>query len=102
MPERTYREPGADVTIARARLNGLDIDVTHQQSPRGDWEEVSITLRASPSFQAFGDALATANPVKLWAQAAQMMWAPWLLAARPLLEPARPRQIRSEPGQDGR
>src|SRR6266446_277147 len=50
MPERTYsRESEIDATRASARLPGLDIDIIHRQSPNGDWEQMSINLRATSS-----------------------------------------------------
>jgi len=55
MPEPTYsRQNDSDATKASARLPGLDIDIIHRQSPGGDWEQMSINLRATPSFDALG------------------------------------------------
>jgi hypothetical protein len=86
MPERINdRESAADVTIAHARLSGVDIGITHQKAPGGEWEEVSITLRAAPSFEALGNAFDGANPFALWTQTAKLMWMPWLIAAQPML-----------------
>ena len=41
-------------TRATARLPGLDIEILHRRSPDGDAEQISINLRATPSFEAFG------------------------------------------------
>ena len=79
------RESVGDVTTAHARLSGLDIDISHQKAPGGEWEEVSITLRAAPSFEALGSVFAAADPFALWSQAAKLMWMPWLIAAQPML-----------------
>ena len=82
MPERTYsRESGTDVTKATAHLPGLDVEILHQQSPDGDWEQVSINLRATPSFDAVGRLFELADPFTLWMRAARLMWMPWLLMA---------------------
>jgi len=88
MPEGTYsQESEIEATKATAHLPGLDIDVVHRQSSTGDWEQVSINLRASPSFEALGRSFETADPFTLWAQAAHLMWMPWLLAAQTMKLP---------------
>jgi hypothetical protein len=95
MPERTHsRESRIEATKASARLPGLDIDVIHRQSPSGDWEQMSINIRATPSFEAFGRSFEAADPFTLWAQAARLMWMPWLLTAQTMLLPKdRPRTL---------
>jgi hypothetical protein len=95
MPERTHgRESGIDVTKASARLPGLDIDITHRQSPSGEWEQVSINVRATPSFESLGRSFEAADPFTLWMQAARLMWMPWLLAAQTMMLPGdRPRTL---------
>ena len=40
-------------TRATARLPGLEIEIVHQR-PSPDGEQISIHLRAAPSFEAFG------------------------------------------------
>ena len=86
MPERTYsRESEIDATRASARLPGLDIDIIHRQSPNGDWEQMSINLRATPSFEALGSLFEAANPFTFWVQAARFMWTPWLLMAQTMM-----------------
>jgi hypothetical protein len=93
MPEQTYSREN-DATKASARLPGLDIDVIHRQSPNGDWEQISINVRAMPSFEALGRSFETANPFTLWLQAAQLMWMPWLLTAQTMMLPQdRPRRL---------
>jgi len=76
-----------NTTRATARLPGLDIEIVHQQSPNADAEQISIHLRAVPSFEAFGQFLQTANPFAFWAQAAQTAWLPWFEASRTLMGP---------------
>jgi hypothetical protein len=74
--------PEHDMTRATAHLPGLDIEITRQQS--ADAESISIHLRATPSFEAFGRLFEAANPFAFWAQAMQTMWmpmwSPWLNA----------------------
>ena len=92
MPEGTYgRQSEVDAVKASARLPGLDIDIIHRQSPDGDWEQVSINLRAIPSFGALGRLFEAADPFTLWMQAAQLMWTPWLLTAQTMMLPPGPR-----------
>jgi len=95
MPEGTYSQE-IEAGKASAHLPGLDIDIIHQQSPNGDWEQVSINLRATPSFEALGRSFEMGDPFTLWAQAARLMWMPWLLAAQTLALPdGRPRALPS-------
>ena len=68
-----------DTTRATARLLGLEIEIVHRRSPESGAEWISIHLQATPSFEAFGRFLETANPLVFWAQAAQMAWLPWVL-----------------------
>ena len=95
MPEQTYSQQSEiDVTKASAHLPGLDIDIIHRQSPNGDWEQVSINLHATPSFEALGRSFEIADPFTLWAQAARLIWMPWLLAAQTMMLPdGRPRTL---------
>jgi hypothetical protein len=76
-----------DATKARAHLPGLDIEIVHRWSPEGDVEEISINLKAVPSFEAFGRFLEQANPFAFWAQAARLAWFPWLAAAHAVMLP---------------
>jgi hypothetical protein len=77
------------LTRATAQLPGLLIEIAHRRSPTGDAEQISISLQAVPSFEAFGRFLEAANPLAFWAQAAQMAWLPWLEASRALMLPWR-------------
>ncbi len=97
MPERTCsRESEIDATRASARLPGLDIDIIHRQSPNGDWEQMSINLRATPSFEALGSLFEVANPFTVWVHATRFMWMPWLLTAQTMMLPAgQPRTLPS-------
>jgi hypothetical protein len=97
MPDRTYsQDSGIEATRASARLPGLDIDIIHRQSQNGDWEQMSINIRAAPSFEAVGRSFEAADPFTLWMQAAQLVWMPWLLTAQTMMLPAsRSRTIAS-------
>jgi hypothetical protein len=68
-------------------LPGLDIEIVHRRAVEGDAEQISINLRAAPSFEAFGHALEATNPFAFWAQAARFAWQPWLGAAWALALP---------------
>ena len=77
-----------DTTRATARLPGLDIEILHRRSPNA--EQISVHMQAMPSFDAFGQFLENANPFAFWAEAAQLMWLPflpWLGASRALMPP---------------
>jgi hypothetical protein len=68
-------------TRATARLPGLEVEIIHRRLPGADAEQLSINLQAVPSFEAFGQFLQAANPFAFWAQAAKLVWFPWLGAA---------------------
>jgi hypothetical protein len=79
---------GDDTTRATARLPGLDIEILHRRSPGA--EQISVHLQATPSFDAFGRFFENANPFAFWAEAARLMWLPflpWLGATRALMPP---------------
>jgi hypothetical protein len=96
--ERTTPEGEVDAaetgtTRATARLPGLDIEIMHRRAVEGHAEQISINLRAVPSFEAFGRAFEAANPFAFWVQAAQLAWLPWLetLSLARELTPSLPR-----------
>ncbi len=76
-----------DVTRATGRLPGVDIEIVHRPAGQGRGEQISIQLTATPSFEAFGRALETANPFALWTQAMQLAWMPWMETMRALSAP---------------
>lgn len=84
-----------DTTRATAHLPGLDIEILHRRAPHA--EQISVHLRAMPSFEAFGRFLDSTNPFAFWAEAARLMWLPflpWLGATRALTPP---RQVDEAP-----
>lgn len=83
-----------DETRAVARLPHLDVEIAHRRGA-DDVEQLSIHLRASPSFRGFADYLEARPllwpwlafaPLLAWQQAMQSFYAPWLSADRPWLE----------------
>jgi hypothetical protein len=72
-----------DDTKAVARLPNLDIEILHRRPLQGDEEVLTITLRATPSFDAFGQFLEAANPAAFWMRAFETAWSPWLQFAAP-------------------
>ena len=87
----SHNNQAVDTTRASAQLPGLNIDIVHSQSPDRGSEQISITLQAVPSFEAFGRALEAANPFAFWTQAMRLAWLPWLEAARiAMLPPSLP------------
>lgn len=84
-PTHSTRHP--DTTRAIAYLPGLDIEIVQRMSPDGSAEHISINLPGVPSLAAFGRFLEAANPMAFWMQAAHIIWAPWLSAAKAALLP---------------
>jgi hypothetical protein len=94
MSDGTYnRENEIEVTKASARLPGLDIEIVHRQSPNSEWEQVSINIRATPSFEALERSFEVADPLALWMQAVSLMWMPWLTAQTMMLPNGWPRML---------
>jgi hypothetical protein len=74
-----------DSTTATAHLPGLDIEIVHRQSPDGLTEQISINLKAMPSFEAFARSLEAMNPFAFWAEAMRLAWLPWIQASRAVM-----------------
>jgi hypothetical protein len=74
-----------DSTTATAHLPGLDIEIVHRQSPDGLTEQISINLKAVPSFEGFARSLEALNPFALWAEAMRLAWLPWVEATRAMM-----------------
>ena len=84
-----------DETRAVARLPHLDIEIVHRRLPDQQAEQLAISLRATPSFDAFRRhleaqapfwPLLALNPFLIWQRTLQQAWRPWLQAL-----PADPR-----------
>jgi hypothetical protein len=76
-----------DETRATARLPHLDVEIVHRRLPEEQAEQLAISLRASPSFEAFAHTLdaqavfwpwLAANPLVVWQRLLQAAWRPWL------------------------
>lgn len=67
---------------AIAHLPGLDIEIVHHPSSDGLAEQMSINLKAVPSFEAFARFYEAMNPFVFWAEATRLAWLPWLQAMR--------------------
>jgi len=64
----------------RARLPNLTIDIVRRRLPGGEGEQVSVTLHAIPSFEAFARWFEVANPFVFWLGAFRLACLPWLAA----------------------
>ena len=96
-----------DETRAVAHLPNLDIEILHRQLPDERAEQLLISLRARPSFDALarwfeGSGAASAwlvlNPFVAWQQAALALWLPWLTASRTLPRAAGGESKRGQQG----
>lgn len=75
-----------DETRIVGNLPNLRMEIVHRQDPDGQAEHLSILLSARPSFEAAEGLLlaglsglpAWANPLALWSNMAQAVFAPWL------------------------
>jgi len=72
-----------DETRATAKLPGLDVEIVHRRTEDASAELITISLRAAPSFEAFGRYLETANPFLAWTRMIELAWQPWLGAFLP-------------------
>jgi hypothetical protein len=78
-----YRDNEISTSRATANLPGLAIELVHRR-PTGDCEQLSLTLRAMPSFESCGRWIEAANPL-FWSRAAGTAWLPWLLVRMMML-----------------
>jgi hypothetical protein len=82
MPELKWARDQGDIhaTRAIAQLPGLELELQHRWLEEG--EEIALRLRAIPSFGAFWEAMARADPIAFWVEANRLAWAPWIAALR--------------------
>jgi len=87
MEDRLALDPiETDTKRATARLPGLEIEIVHRR-PHDGFEQLSISLQATPSFEAFGRLLETANPFVFWSRVAEMAWLSWSGVANAMMQP---------------
>jgi hypothetical protein len=88
-----------DETRAVAHLPNLDIEILHRRMPDEGAEQLLVSLRAQPSFEAFArwfdapgpaSAWLALNPFFAWQQAALALWSPWLAAGARMLPGTAP------------
>jgi len=72
-PKSPYQD-----TRAVARLPHIDVEIQHRRPWEGEGEQILITLKATPSFEAFGAFLESTNPWLFWMKLMQAAWEPWL------------------------
>jgi hypothetical protein len=85
---RTTQATDVHATRAIAHLPGIDIEIVHRQSDDGLTEQISINLKATPSFEAYARLVEAFNPFAFWAEAARLAWFPWLKATHAAMLPA--------------
>jgi hypothetical protein len=76
---------------AVGRLPHLDVEIVRRRLPDQQAEQLTISLRASPSFDAFGRYLdaqllfwpwLALNPFGVWQRMLRQAWQPWLETTR--------------------
>jgi hypothetical protein len=72
-------------TRITAKLPGLDVEIRHRELVAGDGEELTVRMRATPSFEAVGasllpamSGLAALHPMVVWTNMMHQAWQPWL------------------------
>ena len=67
-----------DEIRATVRLPNLNIEILHLRPWEGNEECLMVTLRAVPSFEAFGRLLEASNPLLVWSRMMEAAWSPWV------------------------
>ena len=93
-----------DETRATARLPNLDIEILHRRPWEGNEEHLMVTLRAVPSFEAFGRLLEASNPLLVWTRMMEAAWSPWVRGLTTAFSPSvRPLSLHGfDPGSHHR
>jgi hypothetical protein len=86
-----------DETRISGRLPNVDIEITHRRLPEQGAEQVTVSLVATPSFEAFARFVEAGNPLLAWTamnpfatawlQMVQAAWTPWIGTFAPPLLP---------------
>src|SRR4051812_22347303 len=79
-------EKSADETRITATLPTATVEMVMREHQGEGSEVLTISIRATPSFQAISqafrpEALMLANPFTLWMRMATLAWQPWLQLA---------------------
>jgi hypothetical protein len=79
-------EKSADETRITATLPTATVEMVMREHQGEGSEMLTISIRATPSFQAISqafrpEALMLANPFALWMRMATLAWQPWLQLA---------------------
>ena len=93
-----------DETRATARLPNLDIEILHRRSWEGNEEQIVVTLRAVPSFEALSRLLEVSNPLLVWTRMMEAAWSPWVRGLTTAFSPSvmPPSLPGFDPGTHGR
>ena len=88
IPDPSAGGGAVDETRITGRLPNVDIEITHRRLPEQGAEQVTVSLVATPSFEAFARFVEAGNPFLAWTamnplagawlQMVQAAWAPWL------------------------
>ena len=91
-------------TRATACLPNLDIEILHRRPWDGNEEHLVVTLRAVPSFEAFGRLLEASNPLLVWTRMMEAAWSSWTRGLTTAFSPSvRPPSLPGfDPGTHGR
>jgi hypothetical protein len=87
-------EKTPDETRITATLPTAKVEMVMREHQAEGSEVLTISIRATPSFQAIGqtfrpEALMLANPFALWMRMATLAWQPWLQLAGASLQTQR-------------
>ena len=86
-PKETTPMAGDETTRATAHLPGLEVEILHRRAPDHSEEQIAISLKAIPSFEAVGRLAEAGNPFAWWTDWLRLVWLPWMEGARALLLP---------------
>ena len=86
MPDRTMPEKAVEETRITAALPTATVEMVMREHQDEGSEILTISIRATPSFQAISqsfrpESLMWANPFALWMRMATLAWQPWLQLA---------------------
>jgi hypothetical protein len=85
-PEEIMPDKAVEETRITAALPTATVEMVMREHQDEGSEVLTVSIRATPSFQAIGqafrpEALMMANPFTLWMRMATLAWQPWLQLA---------------------